>query len=146
MSKGYPDFFGYSIFPQFGVYQIEHKVGFNIPADSWGTVFEISAKGKVYGGSIGMTTTDKTNVIVPRLTIDGYSTIYPSIHLMLRYGMTKVFDMPFILSEYDPEQMYYTLMIQADMTFASEFKVEIYASAIAAVTAFGDLFWAKLVA
>ena len=50
MARGYPDFFGFSIFPQFGTLTEEDSGLFAIVTGNTQTLFTITQKGKSYGG------------------------------------------------------------------------------------------------
>lgn len=144
MAKGYPDFFGYSIFPQFGVFQIENQPAAVIAHDTTGEVFSISAKGLIYSGYCELYITGDDGLVTPKLTIDGYDTTYPPIESMLNIGFHGALDLPLILTRFNRNTSYYDIIIQRDITFANSFLFEIANASGANVTATGDIYWSRL--
>jgi len=144
MAKGYPDFFGYSVFPQFGIYQVEEKGATVIPAGDSVTVFDVEGKGTIYGGYMFFGKTDITGLITLSLTIDGFTVILPSIKTMLEAGWIGGLDLPFIVTEVNDAIPSYTVIVQANITFAEQFKITASANVTADASVNGKLFWAKL--
>lgn len=148
MGKGYPDFFGYSIFPQFGAFQLTESGAVVVAADSYGTIFDISAKGVVYSGYVATQTLGlaDTSSIFARLTVDGQEMYSRVLDDQLAYGFTAEIDIPFVLVDYNRATNLYVFVIQQDITFSQSFKLEMYTDITAQIFCHGYLSWAKVIA
>ena len=145
MAKGYPDFFGFSIFPQFGDYKIEINDPFLVGMDAWGTIFELTAKGKLYSGFLHITTAHSLTAIQIRFTIDGEVWTSETLPGMLTRGLSDTYAYPAVLALYNVEIGEYAWVFQQDITFASQFKVELHSSVAGAVPGWGHLHWAEVI-
>ncbi len=55
MAKGYPDFFGMPIFPQYGTFAADQTPAGAINTGDTKTMWELTGKGRIYGGSLRLT-------------------------------------------------------------------------------------------
>lgn len=72
MARGYPDFFGMSVFPQYGPFQVDAAIAVNCPDSAITQVIALAGKGVTYGGYlqliIAQLVKNQMSVIV---TLDG---------------------------------------------------------------------------
>ncbi len=146
MSKGYPDFFGYSIFPNYGNFQLTDSGAVIIPADSWGTIFNISAKGKIYSGYVGIQDLGlaDTATIIARLTVDGDVMFSRSLDDLLNHGFVGDLDIPFSLTYYSKVNNFFVVTFPLDITFANSYKLEYFTDASAQIFVHGYLNWSRV--
>lgn len=148
MAKGYPDFFGFSIFPQFGAYQFTDSGAIIVAANTFGTVFDVNSKGKIYSGFINVQTLGlaDTATIFLEMTIDGQIMYSQTLDVMLQIGFTGALDVPFTLTNYNRKTNYYTFSFQSDLSFSQSVLVRIFTDATAQIFVHGYLIWAKVTA
>jgi len=147
MAKGYPDFFGFSIFPQFGAYQYTDSGAIVVAADTYGTIFDIDSKGKVYTGYLHIQTLGLANTasIFVEMTVDGQMIISRPLDVLLQIGFTGALDVPFILTDYNKDTNYFTIVFMSDFSFSQSVLVRIYTDATAQIFVHGYLIWAKVI-
>jgi len=72
MARGYPDFFGMSVFPQYGPFQVEAEVAVNCPNAATTPVIAIAGKGVTYGGYLHLSIAQLVkNQMAIDCTLDG---------------------------------------------------------------------------
>ena len=148
MGKGYPDFFGFSIFPQFGAYQFTDSGAIIVAAGTYGTLFDIDSKGKIYTGYVSIQTLGlaDTATIYLEMTVDGQRIDSQSIDEMLQINFRGSLDVPFVLTDYNRKTNYYTIVLQSDLSFSQSVKLRIYTDPTAQIFVHGYLVWAKVTA
>jgi len=145
--KGYPDFFGFSIFPQFGAYQYTDSGAIIVAANTWGTIFDISAKGRIYTGYIAIQDLGlaDTSTIFVEMTVDGQLMYSFTLDVMQQIGHNQPFDLPFVLTAYDKKTNYYNVVLQSDFSFSQSVLVRVFTDATAQIFVHGYLIWAKVI-
>jgi len=145
--KGYPDFFGFSIFPQFGAYQYTDSGAIIVAANTWGTIFDISAKGRIYTGYIAIQDLGlaDTSTIFVEMTVDGQLMYSFTLDVMQQIGHNQPFDLPFVLAAYDKKTNYYNVVLQSDFSFSQSVLVRVFTDATAQIFVHGYLIWAKVI-
>lgn len=143
MAKGYPDFFGFSVFPQFGPFQNEviNKV---VASGASGDIVNISDKGNIYSGYFDISSVRLQSIFI-NLIVDGTSVAYLSPQALLIRGHNSALDLPFILTLYETVTGMATIVIQSDITFSSSYRIEIQNTTIADATMSGNALWSKVI-
>lgn len=123
MSKGYPDFFGFSMFPFNGAV-LETSGSTVIPASTTATVFEITTKGMIFAGTCAMVTAANISKSDFFVWIDGqlaqwfdlFGSGEPWFHLFDKFPIRPIY--------YNLEDTTYIYEFRPGITFGSSFKVE----------------------
>ena len=145
MAKGYPDFFGFSIFSQYGSFQMGEYLLAASLANSTTTIFNLEGKGKVYSARLHSNiAVDPSNLAV-QVIVDGITTGAHGIKTLLKYGIRGSLDMPFVVTEYDEAFPQFTLVIQQDISFVSSFVVQFVLGALGGASFWGECHWAKVI-
>jgi len=122
MARGYPDFFGISIFPHFGGAK-ENDGSLVVDANVHNTLFAITGKGHIY--SIEVTSRLPVTVINDNieLWVDGheFSSIKPSSAILFgpQYGALGMWD----ITRYEPSANAIAVSLHGIITFAASFSV-----------------------
>lgn len=143
MGKGYPDYFGYSVFPQFGTFKNE-AIAVAIAGGATETIIDITNKGKIYSGYIDISITRLQEAFL-NLTVDGTTLAYLTPFAMKTRDFRGGLDLPFILSYYDVIAGMCTVVFQTDITFISQYKLEIQNTTAFVANITGNVLWANVV-
>jgi len=141
VARGYPDFFGYSVFPFWGVHQIQGMlwgvVGVGLNQD----IFLLSLKGVVRGGSFTLDLPDDPSNIGITLTIDG--NVFGAFFLdtLLRYNFLSRDTSVFYLLHYDSDAQKYTIVLTPDISFGTEYRVNVLNAGAVNVNVFGSVIY-----
>ena len=144
MARGYPDFFGFSVFPQYGPFTEEHGAPVDILAGNTRDFFELTAKGVIYDGYHRIySCADPSNILI-NVTVDG--DLIPSVSpdVLLRYNLTSEGDYLISLKEYNPELGEYIVALRRGTTFSGTFKTTIINDSAGDITVISILQWANL--
>ena len=125
MAKGYPDFFGHSVFPQLGSFINESEGPDVIANGDTHDVFSISGKGCVYDGYHRIYLCTDFSLTSVRLTIDGVASQWAALDTLLEYRFTQEGEYIYTLQQYCPEDQQAIIAIRDEITFATDFKSEI---------------------
>ena len=145
MAKGYPDFFGFSTFPQFGK-MLYTNINANCPGGGITTdVLSIAGKGRTYTGyfsvSLGVTNGVSFNV---RVVIDGQTYRMNNIRTDFTANIASVPDALLRLVYYVETggSCFYT--IAKDWTFAQSFIIQVTNGTGVASAVFGEFHYASI--
>jgi hypothetical protein len=145
MARGYPDFFGYSVFPFHG-----SPMDVNIAYDGEVspctlTPFNIAAKGRVESCFLAMYGNVAAVSFGLSLIID--DTVFTSISAIghLARGCIPGSDQRVIVLRYDPDSFNYTFGIKPGLTFGYRFKVQVTAAGAGLVGGVGSLMYYNVV-
>lgn len=145
MAKGYPDFFGYSVFPQYGPYQFETPAFAALAAGISGNLFSISGKGVLTGGFIAFSSIDEPANVHIQMKPDGVD----SYDYLLEYYKDYGFNFPatgmFFASDYEAADGYVTLHPTPGLTFSSSLVVYVSNNAAGAINIASNIWWQRLV-
>lgn len=125
LTKGYPDFFGYSIFPQYGTYVVEEKPATVLGAGATVTLFDITAKATVYGGFIHVYGFTVELGLTLEWYIDGDLWWAPDVPHLVRWGVKSGIDLPFVIMTSDVYHGDVMIGIKAGTTFVTSLKIDI---------------------
>ena len=100
--RGYPDFFGYSLFPRYGIPVGENKMWTNVPNGGVETIFSIAGGGRTYGGFVKYYgDEDLFNMTAITAILDGVAHVSEAVSVELEYGIPAMRAQPFVLSQYE---------------------------------------------
>jgi len=123
MSKGYPDFFGQSIFLKYGIYNIESDFAI-VVAGTRPTIVEVEAKGLLQGGFIYTNDVDALSSDNPYLYIDGVDIIEKTWSGMFNANFGNNPYTPVVLMSYDVDTPAYGLFFQNQIPFETSLTIK----------------------
>lgn len=125
MAKGYPDFFGFSVFMQYGSFQRKAE-DLNLVEDGdTETVLTISGKGKIYFGQLTLSGIDSPDLVTPIITIDGSVFSLGTLFYLHSLGDMKGSAFPVSVFVYDAVYNVYALSMEGGITFVDSFSIAI---------------------
>jgi len=148
MARGYPDFYGYEIVPKYGTPVDEIKAAAIVVTGNWETVFNITGKGRTYGGYIVLSSIlEAFTTALLRVIIDGvtFTLLTPAVELA--YNINSKVAQPFSLTRYQQTALSQSIVWtgERDWTFGMSFFVEVYQNSGANATVEGDFLWGRVV-
>lgn len=146
MARGYPDYFGLPMFPEYGSLNLESSGTITIVADATEIITLLSLKGRIYGGTLKLyTPTLDIPTYAIRITIDGTLLINPMVHQILDRNTAVGFSGLLQLTEYNMEEGYFLFTYNKDIVFGYQFLIEVLNGTINDVGVDSDLIYAKIV-
>lgn len=139
MSKGYPDFFGYSFFPSYGKMSHINKPTTPFATGNTETIFDFTSKAIIQGGYVGIDGSSNAPFIRVKITIDGDEIFNMGLNVMLAHGLSNKSDSLAYLQVYGPSEEVYALGFKGLIPVESSYKVEITNNSGDALTVRGDL-------
>ncbi len=123
MARGYPDFFGYSIFPKYGTAELANSFGAIGSGAGEGDMLSITGKGKLLSGFIriimgGVWVNNTINVY-----IDGIQVTTFSITDWHNYSFIHLTSAPIFLSYYNNADLYFFFIPNDNVTYGVSFRV-----------------------
>jgi len=144
MAKGYPDFFGYSIFPQYGAPKIYEGSIAAQPANTWDDLVVINAKGRILSGYFGAYTVgDEANARF-KLTVDADEWEMYSFEGMFRTSLVKGVNFPIQCTHYNDVAGLYRFSIQPELSFVTLFKIEAQSPPANTMDSGAVIFWSQV--
>lgn len=125
MAKGYPDFFGVSVFRQYGSFQRKGEDLALVPAGDIETVLTITGKGEIYFGQITLGGIDSPELVIPKITIDGSEFSLGTLFYLHSMGDMKANAYPVSCFVYDTEYNQYALALTGGITFVDSYVISI---------------------
>jgi len=145
MAKGYPDFFGFSIFPQYGSFSVEDlPVEIIADGDNF-DIINVLGKGVVHSGDLTLSCDGNPLGISIQISIDGQDLAQEAPPWLLRHGFGPGVDTPIICTEYDPSQGRYTIVLHTNVSFVTSFIVNVKNNSGENCVTYGYLYWSKVV-
>jgi len=142
MAKGYPDYFGQSIWPKYGTMFRQGVISPVIIPGATGDIFSLSRKAIAYGGVIeclGLNV-DVFDIVV-RVQIDGSLIIQRTPNNMMDYGETGESLSPVTLSVYNKTELRFSLQVQRDISFMTNFRIYLTNTSVANLGFGGGLYY-----
>jgi len=133
MPRGYPDYFGQSVFPKYGTASLEAAM-VNAVADDETELIKIEGKGRTYGGVVISPDPDLKTTSRVRIYIDDELFFNWSIHSLYLHGFTSMTPLPESILCYDPTSPNYAIGIEKDLTFEQSFALKFDNTAAAVIT------------
>lgn len=116
MAKGYPDFFGQSIFLKYGPFKTEWA---EVTVDNVSTadIVSIETKGTIQGGYLFTNDADAGKEDSVILEIDGIEIVKTAFQYLFLYGYDLNIYAPIILVEYDRDSPVFTVLLKDKIPF-----------------------------
>jgi len=144
MPRGYPDYFGQSIFPKYGTITIDDQV-VNCPQGVVTTIHNIEGKGRIYGGAFatGAGTPDTTDEL--QIIIDGIT-----LFNITMYDFWDIFSpvedhLPMRFLYYDTGSPKFRLAYIKDFTYEKSFVIKYKSKAVGGVFIISRYIYANIV-
>jgi len=148
MSRGYPDFFGQSIFPKYGKPELDSRTGVWGFGLDWLLVFEADSKGRSYGGYFHVKGTGQLDTgFKLRYTIDGSVYTGRAVQDELDYGFSLNESQLFYLTRYAQDDVNWNVgyAFTKDWTWEQSLVIEAQNATLANLTVIGYWQWAKVI-
>jgi len=145
MARGYPDFFGYSVFPYYGDLLEQDPMVAAVLAGDTETIFSLTHKGVVLGGYLYIDDSINWLWINLRLTVDSSELISFSIESFLGINLISCPGVPINILALDMEAKGAILAFTPQISFSTEYKVEIINASVDDLVIGGGLIYTKIV-
>ena len=142
MARGYPDFFGYSVFPTWGPANMQDHLVDTVNPFNIETVYELTQKGTIYGGWLRMYDSLAGGGSFIRCTIDGVLLSRRTPEQMLLYTLTYDESMPFFVTLHDIPGQNWIIQFSRGVNFGYQYKLELEHVGLGAIDIEGKLFYA----
>lgn len=141
MARGYPDFFGGGIFPGPGTGLLHVTDAIAVGAGLEATLFDVQAKGTVYGGYIRGNSVGEYNSQYLRLTVDGAAVAYHTIQEMVDDNITLPEGFVFYLTRFDTENNYWHIGIGESVSFGLRYTLDFVNLTVNAISIWYGLYY-----
>ena len=128
MAKGYPDYFGYSTFMQYGPLLSDEQTMVLVPNTTWTTITQINAKGMTKGGYFDPQGEYAGVWPSVRITIDNAVPFEINVHQMWGSQAFSGDILPVFLTQWTYDGLYMDCGIASGITFQNTFLLEFYQS------------------
>ena len=127
MAKGYPDFYGFSIFPRYGAIMVDQQIALVVPNLATTTIHELTGKGRIAGGSFRIRWCTDWSLAWPIVTIDGNVLTHATgITSLLNTFGQGCEGFPVALKHYSGDGATVSFDYVKDYVFNNSYKVEFY--------------------
>lgn len=124
MSKGYPDYFGFPMFPTLGNYTQQYVYKAN-KSDSVISMFDLQSKGITQGGYIYFTGVEDPVNVKMGITIDGYRFIDEAINNLMTFSQIHNDNGLIGLTKFSPSEELFNCVFSSGITFKDQYKLDI---------------------
>lgn len=131
MAKGYPDFFGQSIYLRYGSINLKEVAEIVNPPSYDDNLVNIAAKGKIAGGYLLFSTADDLQEWVLKLTIDGVTVFEDSIITLFEDYVLEDPVTVINFQKYDTLNGKYVIGFNDNISFESSFLLELTVDVVA---------------
>lgn len=145
MPRGYPDFFGTSVFPYFGPVEIQAPLIAIVAAGGRELIFELTAKSIIRGGYLHIVGQPNPLLGLIDFSIDAAVGWYTSSLLALKRNWIQNKEWFFGLTEYSPVDELYTIAFSGDSTIGQSFRLYYENGGAANVTLSGYLWYTNII-
>ena len=145
MAKGYPDFFGYSVFPFLGVYQSQVQQIDVLAAFATGDIFSVTGKIIIRGGRVRCLYVPATmRFQYYEIIVDGVvvQTLYPQT--MVQSNLTNFEDNIMIIREYREIQGYTTVVLTSEISVLESFILRAISTGANILGIAGELYYCNV--
>jgi len=143
MARGYPDFFGVSIFPWYGAYLLSAEItpiGAGLTVDT----FVLNHKAVIMGGYFELNTVPDLNNVNVNVFCDGTSMIDLPLITWITYNLTTPDGSLLYLIRDDREHDYVMWGINQGVSIGQSFHIQVVNLTANPITAAGRLFYANI--
>jgi len=148
MARGYPDFFGFSVFPSFGIPTEEDSGFVVIPSGGVPLLIDITGKGRSYGGELFFDgNEDARKVVMPIVTIDGviFNDFNTDANLQYAWDLSVTRFIRLVCAATQHETASYaSYVFGKDFTWGQSFTLALNNVTAAAITARCRFRWAQV--
>jgi len=124
MAKGYPDFFGFSMFPFYG--PIQRVSGFDtIDTVAYHTVIDVNAKGTIQSGFVKLDTITAMTGFPIYCTIDTETLYYLRYTHVWATNALGTVDSPIRITYVSENRMGMIIEIREGVTFNNQFRIQV---------------------
>ena len=145
MARGYPDFFGTSVFPMYG----NNGLAPNGPADvdpaATVTIFDIGGKFVCQGGFLDMWDDDGAGATQVDLYIDGVHFFGQSIANMFQHQGAGPLIFPFYLMRYAPGDERYVIGFSGPYTVGTGWRMDLISVSTVNIALYGRFWYSTVV-
>ena len=145
MARGYPDYFGMSIFPKFGTFTEEIITDAATPDTETSTLFNVVAKARIYSLIIRIFNADSLAGIGLTMTIDGTTFVQYNIIDLLNHRLGVAGGYPLKVSLFDVVGKQCTIVGAAEITIEQSFKLDILNVSGGAINHGGLIHYARVI-
>jgi len=145
MARGYPDYFGLPIWPNYGTLKGSIlPAGTALPAGD-STIHDLTVKGIVRGGFLELKDASLATLITLKLTIDGAEIYNDTIQFFLDNDLLEAFGALVKLCRYDIAKAAYSLEFTPDIMFGYQYNVVLNMPGAPGNTCYSRLFYADVI-
>ena len=126
MARGYPDFFGRSIYPKYGVLQRHEAAFMGILPGATQTILNVTAQGTTGPSYLYATGIGDLSLLVPICYIDGARLTYRSIAVMVSENNSKGEDYVFFLRRWEPASHKVYVYLTPYINFTGSYRVDLW--------------------
>ena len=144
MARGYPDFFGPAAFQGGGPYSIQTNITAVILAGEVPTIFKLTDKSIIRGGTLHLSGANNPNLIVVWVTINGIEWLGQSLTTLFTRKYLLPNDSLIHVVEYDPDGMNCTLGLPREFPIVSSYILDIENVDVANCNAVGYMFYSPI--
>ncbi|MBD3390735.1 MAG: hypothetical protein GF410_01855 [Chitinivibrionales bacterium] len=149
MAKGYPDWFGYSLFPKYGTVTTI-SVDNVVPVADWTEIVALTGKGQIFGGALDITNlnTNRNAAAEIRVQLDGTTILNTDLRSF--YRRWKVFKhrmFPVFFVYLDGREYETIMQIDHDWTYELSYRIDMINNNpfAGAINVYGRLFYYRVV-
>ncbi len=144
MAKGYPDFFGFSTFPQFGIFTQSTDKDISIPHGDDISLLTINGKGRLYGGWIEAESLKSVETVIIQILVDGAVIWTPFVSKNLLSNWLPQTPQPLVITRWDRKAEIVVYAIAMEISFANSIELLVQNLAGVAISVEAAIFWAKV--
>ena len=138
MARGYPDFFGVSVFPFYGAPQLDQFIDVGVPAAGTVTLHALTIKGQIAGGYMRVTTAHDLANYYLSVYFDGVRVFYLNLYtVMYHLHMSDSWPLRFTQANYEDD--WFTLGYVKGYPWGNAFRVDFQNASGAGVRVLSDL-------
>jgi hypothetical protein len=145
MARGYPDFFGYSIFPWFGVNHSQEVLTALILSGVIADVFNLPYKGVIKGGFLEFSLGDGAGFVTLSLSVDGDTVFAFTLEYMRNKALVQSGSHLVFLKKYDPDALLFTVGFTPDISFGQEYILTAQPTGAANLAVAGELLYTRII-
>ena len=145
MNRGYPDYFGFSMFPYFGEVLVQDQL-LPLPlGPGLFRIYELNHKGVILGGKFYLGTPVWPSPVEIIITIDGAVVLQERVLDMIEWGPFSVGSSPLNVTVYNQEDSYTVHEFTREISFGQTFAVDLTIAGVNAITVLGKLVYTLIV-
>ena len=143
MAKGYPDFFGYSVFPDYGPAIQEHEAGVTV-APATTLALELTGKGTLHGARVTLLAAGGLENVTLSIQFDSQDTVSENLSTqVVRQPFMGTVPWIFQIINYNLLLDYAAVIVNGGVSFVSNLKMYVGNAAVN-TTYVIDLLWSRV--